>query len=105
MHCAGPLTNPPRVVQWCGIFTAFITFTGPLLLWMSTLCVMLSLMRASSGNRRGLRDSPWLSGAVLTSACVHTCLRIVCLARWQHTPCARELIGIACALRTQLDGS
>ena len=63
----------------CGLFTALITFSGPLLLWFSTISALYSLVRRRCHG--GLqRERIWLSGTLLTAASIHPSMRIVCLA-------------------------
>ena len=65
----------------CGIFTALITFSGPLVLWYSTISALNSLVRRrEQSQNRQQREHVWLSGTLLTAASIHTSMRIVCLA-------------------------
>ena len=63
----------------CGLFTALITFSGPLVLWFSTISALNSLV-CSRQQRVPRRERAWLSGTLLTAASIHTSMRIVCLA-------------------------
>jgi ethanolaminephosphotransferase len=62
----------------CGLFTALITFSGPLLLWYSTISALYSLVRRRSHGGQQ-HERVWLSGTLLTAASIHTSMRIVCL--------------------------
>ena len=61
----GPSPPPHESLQICGIFTAMITFTGPLLMWFATLAILAQLF----GSRRRM------SCAVLLAASLHSSMR------------------------------